>query len=206
MLKIHDCSSLEFKKYGTYLGKKYDDIVSYLTNNSPMPEKNNLYVRDDEKMHNLPSYDLIKEEIYGNSNIEIGYCNGYNYRLNCLEYHTCPEVDIASTDLILLLATQDDIKDGMIDSHDVKAFLLKKGEAIIINPYIFHFSPIKLSDDGFKSCIILTDGTNRDLEKKPSDPRLWKENKWLFAHKDTVQANSGAYIGIKGDNIEYICQ
>ena len=157
-------------------------------------------------MHKLKSFSEIKETVYGLGKIESGYCNGYNSKLNCLEYHTCPEVDVASCDLVLLLATMDDVKDGVIDSSLVKAFLLKEGEAVIINPYVFHFSPCKLTSAGFKCAIILTDGTNSDLETKPVDNRLWKVNKWLFAHPESNQAGLGAYIGIKGDNIEVPCQ
>ena len=42
-----------------------------------------------------------------------------------------------------------------------------------------------------------------DLENKPKfDDKLWKVNKWLYAHKDTKEASNGAYIGIVGENIK----
>jgi hypothetical protein len=50
--------------------------------------------------------------------------------------------------------------------------------------------------------IFLTKGTNLDLKTPSSDPCLWKENKWLYAHKDAPQAKLGAHIGILGTNIE----
>lgn len=199
MLTIKDP---EFQRYGYELKGDYRSIVSYLEKNSPMPQSANLYVRDDPEMHHLDGIVDICEEVYGLSTIETGYCNGYNSKLNCLEYHSCPEVDIAATDLVLLLADQNDVKDGKVDSSDCKAFLLKKGEAVVLYPYVFHFSPCKLSDEGFKCAIILTDGTNRDLEKSPSDVRLWKENKWLYAHPESNQAKLGAYVGITGENTE----
>lgn len=202
MLKINDLSSPNFKKYGYKLDGDFSDIVSYLIASTPMPEKDTLYIRDDEKMHNLDSFGPIKEFVYGMGEIEIGCCNGYNTHLNCLEYHTCPEVDVAASDLCLLLATQDDVKDGKINSCDVEAFLVKKGECVVLNPYVFHFAPCEMGKDGFKCAIILTMGTNSDLKQAPNDKKLWKENKWLYAHKDTSQAKDGAYIGIIGENIE----
>ncbi len=195
-------TSKEFAKYGYKLKGDYESVTSFLINHSPMPKENNLYVRDDLEFKKLEIFKSIKEEIYGLGAIETGYCNGYNNKLNCMEYHTCPEVDIAATDLVLLLATQEDIVDGKLDSKKVKAFYVKKGEAVVLYPYVLHFSPCRVSEEGFKCAIVLTEGTNRDLESKPNDPKLWKENKWLLAHPDTNQAKLGAYVGIVGENIE----
>ena len=105
-------------------------------------------------------------------------------------------------DLVLLLARQEDVKNAKVNSNDIKAFLLKKGDCVSLYPYIFHFSPCKLSNEGFRCAIILTDKTNMDLESIPKDNALWKINKWLFAHEDSSQAKNGAYIGIEGENIE----
>ena len=197
-----EIESKEFLKYGYILKGDYSDVVNFLIEHSPMPEKNNLYMRDDIKMRDIPSLGQIKEQIFGLMDIETGYCNGYNSKLNCLEYHGSYEVDIAATDLVLLLATQEDIKDGVIDSKDVKAFYVKKGTCVVLNPLTLHFSPCKLSDEGFKCAIILPQGTNRDLTGPVSDKKLWKENKWLYAHKESNQAFLGAYIGIVGENTE----
>ncbi|MCR4880127.1 MAG: DUF4867 family protein [Bacilli bacterium] len=197
-----NATSKEFNKYGFVLDGDFSSVVDYLLNHSPMPKENNLYVRDDEAFKALPIISRLKEDIYGNGAIEAGYCNGYNSKLNCLEYHTCPEVDIAATDMVLLLATLGDIEDDKLDSKKVEAFYIKKGEAVVLYPYTLHFSPCKVNEAGFKSAVILTEGTNRDLSSKPANPKLWKENKWLLAHKDSNQAKLGAYIGIIGENIE----
>ena len=200
-MKIRSVTDPLFAKYGKAIELDTNEIVDSLHRHAKMPEEGNIYVRDDENMHLLRGISEIKEEAFGLSEIEVGYCNGYNSLLNCLEYHSCPEVDVAGDDLILLLANQDDVHDGVIDSKDVEAFLLKKGEAVILYPYTFHFSPCKLSDKGFRCLIVLGDKTNMDLEEAPKDKKLWKLNKWLFAHKDTIQAKNGAYVGIVGENI-----
>ena len=195
-------TSKEFSKYGYVLEGDFSEVTSFLISSSPMPKENNLYQRDDEEFKKLPSIKVIQEKVYGLGAIEAGYCNGYNTKLNCLEYHTCPEVDIAATDLVLLLSAQDDIKNGQIDSKDVMAFYIKKGTAVVLYPYTLHFSPCRVNDAGFKCAIILTEGTNRDLTSRPNDPKLWRENKWLLAHKESSQAKLGAYIGIVGENTE----
>ena len=200
-MKIRSVTDPLFSKYGKLLDLDTNEMVSYLHEHAKMPEEGNIYVRNDENMMVLRGISKVKEEIYGLGDIEVGYCNGFNSLLNCMEYHACPEVDVAGDDLVLLLANQDDVHDGLLDSKDVEAFLLKKGQAVCLYPYTFHFSPCKLSEEGFRCVIILGDKTNMDLEETPKDKKLWKVNKWLYAHKDTVQAKNGAYIGIVGENI-----
>jgi len=200
MLKIE---SKEFLEYGYVIEGNYEDIVSFLLTNSPMPTNDiNLYERDDERMALVPSIKSLQELVFGGSEIETGYCNGYNNKLNCLEYHASPEINVAATDLVLLLASRKDIKNGFINSKDVKAFYVKKGTCLVLNPYTLHFSPCRADENGFKCAVILPQGTNKDLTFKPKDRMLWKENKWLLAHSESKQASLGAYIGIKGDNIE----
>lgn len=194
--------SKEFLKYGYILKGDYSSVVDYLINKAKMPLENNLYVRDDLEMGKLAIFKDIKEEVFGMSNIETGYVNGFNSKLNCLEYHASCEVDIAATDFVLLLARQEDIHNDVIDSKDVKAFYVKKGTALVLNPLVLHFSPCKVSDAGFRCAVILPSGTNQDLDIIPKDKKLWKENKWLYAHKESKQASLGAYVGIIGENIE----
>lgn len=202
-MKILSVADPSFKEYGSIIDIDSTEIVSYLKEKAQMPQINtNLYQRDDVDMHSLKGIKEIKEKVYGFGDIEVGYCNGYNSLLNCMEYHACPEVDIAANDLVLLLARKEDIHDGILDSKDIKAFLLKENQAVILNPYTLHFSPCKLSENGFRCAIILSNKTNMDLDEVPSDKALWKVNKWLLAHKDTIQAKNGAYVGIVGENLK----
>lgn len=201
-MKILNVTDSEFKECGYVLPLKTNKIVDYLNSKSKMPNDGTLYIRDDLELKSIDEINGFKEEVFGNGDIETGYCNGYNSLMNCMEYHSCPEVDIAACDLVLLLALKKDIKDGILNSNDVKAFLLKKGEAVCLYPYTLHFAPCQKSTEGFKSAIILADKTNMDLTDHPTDKTLWKINKWLLAHKDSKQASLGAYIGIVGENIK----
>ena len=201
-MQIISVTDKEFAPYGRVVDVDTSEIVSYLKEKARMPEVGkNLYVRDDKEMHCLRGVKEIRETVFGMGDMEVGYCNGYNSLLNCMEYHACPEVDVAADDLVLLLALQSDSENGVLDSKRVKAFEVKKGEAIILYPYVFHFSPCKMSEEGFRCAVFLSDKTNMELTSKPKDRKLWMVNKWLLAHKDTTQAKEGAYIGIIGDNI-----
>ncbi len=201
-MKIRNVTDPEFQDYGYVLSLNTDEIVTYLKEKAEMPKENNIYVRDDKDMKTLAGIHEIHKKVYGLGDIEVGYCNGYNSLLNCMEYHACPEVDIAADDLVLLLARPKDLKDGILDSKDVEAFLVKKGEVVCLYPYTMHFSPCKLNDNGFRCAIILSDKTNMDLDQDVDDETLWKVNKWLLAHKDSKQATLGAYVGIVGENIK----
>ena len=201
-MKILSIDDPLFALYGEKVDIETEEFVKYLHTSAKMPKEGNIYVRDDTNMSELKGAKEIKESVYGLSDIEIGYCNGFNSLLNCMEYHNCPEVDIAGDDLILILGNKEDIVDGMIDSSSLRAFYVKKGEAVCLYPYTFHFSPCKVNDNGFRSVIVLSDKTNMDLPYASSDKKLWKVNKWLYAHPDSPQAKLGAYIGIKGENIK----
>lgn len=53
--------------------------------------------------------------------IQIGYCNGHNSKLNALEYHRDSEINIAATDMILMLGLLTDVNDDYIyDTANVK--------------------------------------------------------------------------------------
>lgn len=195
MLSIYD---KEFLKYGIPIKINSTPIVDYL-NTLKLPDEGNIYVASDEVFEKIPEIKELGEKYY-KGNFEAGYCNGHNILLNCGEYHDCPEINIAANDVTLFLATQDDVVDGKIESNKFVEVLIKKGEAIVLHPYILHFSPCRVGKDGFHVAVILSKYTNLDLTEKSSDPLLWKRNKWLIAHKDTKQASLGAYVGIIGEN------
>jgi hypothetical protein len=204
-ISIIESTSPSLAPYGRLLKGDFSSAVSYLERKTPMPEKGNLYVRADEAFLSLPICRGLQEEIFGNGPMEAGYCNGYNSLLNCLEYHACPEIDICASDLVLLLALPSDIVAGQIDTGKVKAFSFKKGQAFVVHPFVFHFSPCKIDPAGFRCAVLLAEGTNSPLAEKPRDPRLWMQNKWLYAHPSSPQASKGAYVGLTGENLEVKC-
>ena len=190
----------EFQKLGKVISLDTKDILEYLENETPMPESNNLYVADDPKFREIPEVKELKK--YYDEEIEAGYCNGYNTKLNCLEWHNCPEINLCTRDMVLFLGSQDIIHSGIIQSKDVEPFLIRRGEVILLYPGTLHFSPCRLTEDGFKCMVVLSKGTNLDLDEKKEDKLLFKKNKWLIAHPEAKQAKMGAHIGIEGINLE----
>ncbi len=138
--------------------------------------------------------------------IQIGMCWGYNTKLNCLEYHRDSEINVGEQDFVLLLARQDEIKDGKLDTAKVKAFRVPAGDG---RRGLRHDAPLRAvpdAADGFRVAVVLPKGTN--TEKPAFEPQseedtwLTARNKWLLAHPESSEAKSGAHIGLTGKNID----
>ena len=99
-----------FKKYGRVIADIDTSEIVKLMDSYDMPE-DVVYVAGDEKLENTQIHKVMEESIYGGCPVQTGYCNGHNQKLNALEYHRSSEVNIAATDMILLLGSREDVKD-----------------------------------------------------------------------------------------------
>lgn len=144
---------------------------------------------------------------YGGMPIQIGYCNGKNTKLNCLEYHRDSEIDIAGEACILLLAKQWDSMGTMLDTSKVEAFYCPAGTAVELYATTLHYAPCSAKlGETFRVAIILPKGTNyakpEIAAKNDDDKRLFASNKWLIAHPEANEVKDGAVIGLTGENID----
>ena len=110
-------------------------------------------------------------------------------------------------DAILLVAREDEIVDGKLDTACVKAFLSPKGTAVEVFATTLHYAPCSAKlGEGFRVIIVLPRGTNTDkpdiIPLNQEDSRLLARNKWLLAHPESSEAENGAYIGLTGENID----
>ena len=122
-------------------------------------------------------------------------------------YHKSSEIDVAFTPLVLLLAKVQSIENNKLDTSCVEGFYLPKGTAVELYATTLHFSPCKVSDEGFKCIVILPNGTNESLPQLPHNPiaeeqLLWMRNKWLLAHPESAPAAKGAWVGLTGENLK----
>ena len=109
-MEIQKITDASFKKYGRILeGYTIDRILKEMEH-TPLP-KEVIYVPSVEEMEALPEAEAFQNRAYGGLPIQIGYCNGDNNKLNALEYHRSSEINIAVTDMILLLGSQQDVKE-----------------------------------------------------------------------------------------------
>lgn len=207
-LVIKSVSDKEFERYGRIVdGYDIKELISNLIEKTYAPNDAVDYFPSVEVLENTPAMKEYSDNLYGGMPIQIGYCNGTNTMLNCLEYHRDSEIDVAATDCILLLASQQDCMNEMLDTSKVEAFLCPAGTAVELYATTLHYAPCSAKKgEQFKVGIVLPKYTNTDkpniVIKNEEDKRLFARNKWLIAHKDASEVSKGAVIGISGENID----
>lgn len=206
-LRIAHVTDPVFKEYGRVIESiDCTELMKELVKR-PLPDSGNIYVASDEELEKLPVAEALQNEVFGGLPIEIGYCNGNSYQLNALEYHKCPEVNIATEDIILFLGKTSKITDETYRAEDVQPFFIPKGVLIELDGTTMHFAPCKTSEKGFRTIVVLPKGTNQDLTEEQlssvQSKTLFKLNKWLLAHPENERMiNQGAYVGLFGENLQ----
>ena len=203
-MKIQNVADDAFRRYGKVLeGYDFTELLKAMKH-TPVPE-NVIYVPSVEEMEALPIAKELQNKGYGGLPIEIGYCNGHNKKLNGLEYHRSSEINVAVTDMVLLIGHQQDVqKDFTYDTSRVEAFLVPAGTAVEVYATTLHYAPCHVNEAGFQCVVVLPKGTNTELTfdkvNKGEDRLLTAKNKWLIAHEEADI--EGAFNGLKGINIE----
>jgi len=205
-MTIRKLTDPAFKKYGIVL-EDYDfgDFIQVLKE-TPLPETGIVYVASDPKLEAHPIFTELRDRTFGGMPIQLGYCDGRNRKLNCLEYHKGSEVSAIVDDTIILLGIVSDIEDGQYDTAKVEAFFVPAGTAIELYATTLHYAPCCAeAGKGFKVAICLPAGTNGDYPVKAGtageDRFLRICNKWLIVHPESDEAKAGAYVGLVGENI-----
>ncbi len=199
-LALYDVRDPAFISYGRLVDADTADLVARMEK-IPMPAQGSRYVPREETLEDAPLAALIREELFGGVATQIGYCWGYNDRLNALEWHTCSEFNLAATDLVLLLALRSDLCENRLHASDVRGFFVPRGTLIEVYGTSLHFCPCQVEDGGFRCLVALSEGTNTDLPAPAKDPYLFRRNKWLIAHEDNAALIArGVRPGIDGEN------
>ena len=219
-MQILSVNDDEFKKYGRVVDNvDFTELIQELKR-TPIPS-GVVYEPAVKELEALPIRLDISSVVYGEMPIQIGYCNGHNSKLNALEYHRDSEINIAATDMILMLGLLTDVNDDYIyDTANVKAFRVPAGTAVEVYSTTLHYAPCGIDGKGFQVAVVLPKGTNYPLKSKHiridnktastsnentgssninEDALLAATNKWLIGH---AEGGLDAYIGLKGENIE----
>ncbi|MBR1864544.1 MAG: DUF4867 family protein [Ruminococcus sp.] len=204
-MKIYSVNDPEFSEYGKVLeGYDTKELVEAMKNVA-MPAEGVSYEPWIDSLEKCAIFGELKENAFGGMPIELGMCWGYNKYLNCLEYHRNSEINIGATDFVLLLAKQDRIIDGVLDTADVKAFAAPAGAVVEVYATSLHYAPCRDDAEGFRVAVVLPRETNTPMDKieqkNLEDRMLFARNKWLIAHPDAAEAGQGAYVGLKGENV-----
>ena len=202
-MKIQKVTDPAFRKYGQVLeGYDFTGLIKEMKH-TPVPE-DVIYVPSVEELEALDIMKDLQNKGYGGLPVQIGYCNGHNKKLNAVEYHRNSEINVAVTDLVLLIGHQQDIEpDHTYDTSRIEAFLVPAGTGIEVYATTLHYAPCHVNEGGFQCVVVLPKGTNTDLTfqtgKTGEDSLMTAKNKWLIAHEDAKI--EGAFNGLKGENI-----
>ena len=208
-MKIESVFDPAFAAYGHVVAGMEDakaEILPALAA-TPLPEAGTAYCPQDETLQELPAAVQVSEHLFGGMPCQLGWCNGRNTKLNCLEYHRDSEYNLANEDFILLLARREEIVDGKLDTAKVRAFKVPAGTLVEVYATTLHYAPCQAAKDGsFRVLVALPAGTNGP---KPDitpgadeDGYLWGSNKWLLAHPDAPEAAQGAAAVLTGENLD----
>ena len=206
-MKIYSVYDPEFKPYGQVL-EGYDTAELCTAMEAiPLPEAGVAYEPGIESLEACAVYADFRDRGYGGMPIQRGMCWGHNTKLNCLEYHRDSEVNIGWKDFILLLAKQDEIVDGVLDTEKVKAFRVPAGVPVEVYATTLHYAPCHTCPNcGFRVAVVLPKGTNTAKPayeaKNEEDTWMTARNKWLLAHPESSEAQNGAHVGLTGVNID----
>ena len=207
-MEIYSVFDPEFKPYGKILDGFETKALLAAMKTIPMPERGTAYEPSIPVLEESGIFADMQDRAYGGMPIEIGMCWGYNTKLNCLEYHRDSEINIGETDFILLLAKQEEIAGGKLDTAKVKAFRAPAGIAVEVYATTLHYAPCQTGENGFRVAVVLPRGTNEEkpafVPKSEEDRWLTARNKWLLAHPESGEAKSGAHIGLTGKNIDIL--
>lgn len=197
--------SIQDKKFQKY-GKIWDgfDCTKLMKGmeHTPLPE-DVIYVPSVEELEAAPEAKEFADRVYGGLPIQIGYCNGHNRKLNAVEYHRNSEINIAVTDMVLMLGWLPDVtEDFTYDTANIEAFFVPAGKVVEMYGTTLHYAPAS-ADGGFKCVVILPKGTNTDIDfQLPADGEdklMTAKNKWLIAHEEADIAD--AFNGLRGENL-----
>ena len=208
-MTIYPVTSPEFARYGRVISGYEGEcaaITGALNAHTPLPEATG-YVPEEPALQQLPQAQVLGGSLYGGMPVQFGWCNGHNTRLNCLEYHRDSEFNLGTEDFILLLAKQEEIENGQLDTARVKAFRVPAGVLVEVYATTLHYAPCHTDTaKGFRVMVALPKGTNTDKPELPvqggDDAWLWACNKWLLAHPDSDEARQGAAAALVGENID----
>ena len=205
-MEIKKITDAAFRKYGRVVkGVDFTELVEAL---KKTPDYEGVaYEPSVPELEATAAMKELQKVTYGELPIQIGYCNGVNYKLNAVEYHRNSEINVAATDAVLILGMQQDITDEYTyETAKMEAFLVPAGTAVEVYATTLHYAPCSAGADNqqFKVGIVLPKGTNYPLEGVHAgyeDDLITATNKWLIGHAEGGLPE-GAHIGLIGKNLD----
>ena len=203
-MEIKNVTDQAFRKYGKVISDFICNDLMMAMDFIQIPTAVE-YKASEETLEICESTKVLANSLYGGMPIQVGYCNGHNKALNAFEYHRDSEINIAVTDLVLILGSEQDInEDYTYDTSLAEAFFVPAGTVVEVYGTTLHYAPCHVDENGFKCIVVLPKDTNTAIEKQDmikEDRLLFARNKWLIAHAESGLEAEGAFVGLKGVNV-----
>lgn len=204
-MEIKKVTEPSFRKYGRVVeGIDFTDLIEVIRKETPLPD-GVAYEPSVKALEETAAAKELQRRTYGELPIQVGYCNGHNYKLNAAEYHRNSEINVAATDAVLIVGMQQDINDDFTyETSRMEAFLVEAGTAVELYATTLHYAPCSANEGGFKVGIVLPAGTNYPLKESHEgweDSLITAQNKWLIGHAEGG-LDAGAHIGLVGKNLD----
>ena len=206
-MKLYSVYDPEFKAYGR-LPSGYDvsELLAAMER-IPLPAQGVAYEPSIASLEACGVFSDLRDRGYGGMPVQLGMCWGRNTKLNCLEYHRDSEINIGTGDFILLLARQEEIENGLLDTAKVRAFRVPVGVPVEVYATTLHYAPCHTdAQSGFRVAVVLPRGTNTAkpdfTPRSDEDALMTARNKWLLAHPDSDEGKGGARVGLCGVNLD----
>ena len=200
-MKVYSIHDKEFSSYGDVIDCPFFEVFEKGAKDIDVPETGCSYMASVSAFETEEAASYYRK-YFGDMDAQIGYCWGRSDTLNALEWHKSSEVHCALEDMILLLGDQRQMKNGVFNTENIKAFYVKKGESVEIYQTTLHFCPSMPNGKVFKNVVILPRGTNMPLTVACEDKKLVARNKWLICHAENKKhVEMGRVVGLEGENI-----
>ena len=103
-LPIYSVLDSAFSAYGRVLALGDCAALAAALEGTTIPAEGNCYQASVPALEATPEAAMICRAVFGEAEIEAGFCNGRGFTLNALEYHKSSEVNFTTRGLVLLLA------------------------------------------------------------------------------------------------------
>ncbi|PSL46885.1 uncharacterized protein DUF4867 [Salsuginibacillus halophilus] len=206
-LNIRHVHDEAFQTYGVVRETSLLHNLPEVAMEMPIPESGNHYEASVASLEGGPWLEEMKYAHFGGMPIQIGYCNGWNDRLNGLEYHKGSELNYMLTDAVLFLSDLRNKTEEGVSVEHITPFFIPQGTFIELYQTTLHLAPCRVTAEPFRTIVILPLGTNTPLpnsfSKEGESKWLLEVNKWVLAHPDNERMLSrGARPGISGPNLQ----
>ncbi len=206
-MKLYSIYDDEFRPYGRVVSAPPTVGLVQAMRAVPLPAEGVAYEPSLPALEAADAFAWFRDSAFGGLPVQLGMCWGHNTRLNCLEYHRSSEFNLGTDDFVLLLAKQEEIRRGMLDTSCVRAFRVPAGTLVEVYATSLHYAPCHTDESlGFRVLVALPRGTNTakpDFAPLSDEDRLMTAaNKWLLAHAESAEAAQGAVVALTGENTD----